>query len=234
MALAAASESSHRRTFAVLKAGLSATQGGLPLASAEGVIATAVPELDHLLGGGFPSGIVATLEGEAGRWSLAARLVARITRRSLVAVLDDGTLYPPSLVAAGARLERILVVPAKTALGVARAVDILLRSRICRLILMPAITLRDSMWARLAKLAHRSGVLLIVIAGRAGSSLTAVAGLRLHCALERIVVHGTRGLWGTLAGFELSVGVRKHKHMVPGQTIRLQVGHRGMCDVALR
>jgi hypothetical protein len=233
MALAAASESS-RRTFAVLKASLSATEGGVPPASAEGTIATAVPELDHLLGGGFPSGIVATLEGEAGRWSLAARLVARITRRSLVAILDDGTLYPPSLVAAGARLERILIVPAKTALGVARAVDILLRSRICRLILMPAAALRDSMWARLAKLAHRSGVLLIVMAGRAGNSLTAVAGLRLHCELERIVVHGTRGLWGTLAGFELCVGVRKHRHMVSGQTIRLRVGHRGMCDVALR
>jgi hypothetical protein len=225
-------ELSRRGAFEALKAELSAKRG-LALPSAEGLIATAIPELDRLLGGGFPPGIVATLEGETGRWSLAARLIARMTRRGLAAILDDGTLYPPSLARAGARLERILVVPARTPLGAARAADILLRSRICRLILMPAVALRDSMWARLAKLAHHSGTLLIVMTLRASAALAAAAGVRLHCALERAVVSGTRGLWGTLKGFELCVGVRKHRRAPCGHTTHIRVAHEGMGSAAL-
>jgi hypothetical protein len=221
------------RAFEVLKTRLAA-KGQLPSQPAEGIVATAIPELDRLLDGGFPSGIVATLEGTTGRWSLAAGLVARMTRRSLVAILDDGGLYPPDLAEAGACLERVLVVPARKALAIARAVDILLRSRICRLILMPAIALSDSVWTRLAKLAHRSGVLLIVMAAQAGAALGAAAGLRLNCALKRIFIDGKHGLWGAFVGFELCVDVRKHKHMAPGRKTHLRVGCEGMRDVALR
>jgi len=182
----------------------------------EGTVATTIPELDRLLAGGFPSGSVATLEGATGRWSVAAGLVAAMTRKGLVAILDDGALYPPSLSEAGACLERVLIVPVRKALEVARAADILLRSRICRLVLMPGIALRDSIWARLATLAHRNGVLLIVMATRAGAALSAAAELRLHCALKRIIMRGTHGLWGSFAGFELCINLRKHKHVLPG------------------
>ncbi len=217
--------------FELLKARLSVSLPALP---AEGLIPTAIPELDRLLSGGFPAGIIATFEGETGRWSLAASLVARMTRRNLVAILDDGALYPPALAEAGACLERVLVVPARKALAMARAADILLRSRICRLVLMPGVALRDAVWARLAKLAHRSGVLLIVIAGCAGDSLSAAAGVRLHCTLQRILMNGKRGLWGTVAGFELCIDVRKHRHMVAGRTARVRVKHEEMRDAALR
>jgi hypothetical protein len=211
-----------RRSFELLKARLSAKPAPLTI---DGVIPTAIPGLDHLLGGGFPAGVVATLEGETGRWSLAAGLVAGMTRRSLVAILDDGGLYPPALAEAGASLERVLIVPARRALEMARAADILLRSRICRLVLMPAVALRDVVWKRLAKLAHHSGVLLLVVVARAGAALSAAASVRLHCALERILMHGQRGLWGTVAGFELAVNVRKHRHIAAGRTARVQVGH---------
>jgi hypothetical protein len=204
-----------RAAFEALKAELSA-KASLPALPIEGTVATAIPELDRLLAGGLPSGSIATLEGATGRWSVAAGLVAAMTRKGLVAILDDGALYPPSLAAAGACLERVLIVPVRQALEVARAADILLRSRICRLILMPAIALRDSIWTRLATLAHRNGVLLVVMTARAGAALSAVAELRLHCALERIIMRGTHGLWGSFAGFELSVGLRKHKHLLPG------------------
>ncbi len=220
-----------RRGFELLKARLSANSSALPV---EALVPTAIPELDRLLGGGFPPGIVATLEGETGGWSLAAGVVARMTRRGLVAILDDGALYPPGLVEAGAALERILVVPARKALAMARAADILLRSRICRLVLMPAVALRDAVWERLAKLAHRSGVLLIVVAARAGAALSAVAGVRLHCALERILTNGEDGLWGTIAGFELCINVRKHKHMRAGCSARVRVEREEMHDAALR
>ncbi|MGA9944837.1 MAG: hypothetical protein WBP75_07345 [Candidatus Cybelea sp.] len=217
-----------REAFELLKAGLSAKPPALPV---EGILPSAIPELDCLLGGGFPAGVVATLEG--GGWSLAAGLVARVTRRSLVAILDDGSLYPPALAEAGVCLERVLVVPARKALATARAADILLRSRICRVVLMPAVTLRDVVWERLAKLAHRSGVILIVPAAHADAALSVVAGVRLHCERERILMHGQRGLWGAIVGFELCIDVRKHKQMAAGRTVRVRVEREGTCDAAL-
>ncbi len=224
-------ERAKRVEFELLKARLNARPATLPV---EPLLPTAIPELDLLIGGGFPSGAVATLEGQTGRWSLAAGLVARVTRRNLVAILDDGALYPPALVDAGASLERVLIVPARKALAMARAVDILLRSRICRLVLMPGVALRDAVWVRLAKLAHRSGVLLLVVAARAGAALSAAAEMRLHCTLERVLTNGQRGLWGTIAGFELRVDVRKHKHMAAGRAARMRVEREEMRDAALR
>jgi hypothetical protein len=154
-------ESNDRKAaFERLRAELSVRRSAVPI---ESLLPTAIPELDRLLSGGFPAGTVATLEGEAGCWSLAAGLVAQFTRRGLVAILDDGGLYPPALAEAGVPLERVMVVPARTALAMARAADILLRSRICRLVLMPAVTLRDAVWERLAKLAHRSSELCIAV-----------------------------------------------------------------------
>ena len=208
------------RAFQRLKERLNAKPAAIPV---ERLVPTGIPEIDCLLDGGFSAGTVATLEGETGRWSLAAGLVARMTRRSLVAVLDDGGLYPPALAEAGAALERVLVVPARKALAMARAADILLRSRICRLVLMPFVILRDAVWERLAKLAHRSGVLLIVIAAQAGAALSAAAAVRLQCTLERIHMLGRHGIWGAVDGFELRVGVRKHKHMAAGRSTRVTV-----------
>jgi hypothetical protein len=212
-----------RRAFELLKAGLSAK----PTLPVESLLPTAIPQLDRLLGGGFPAGAVATLEGETGRWSLAAGLVTQFASQSLVAILDDGALYPPALAEAGACLERVLIVPARKALAMARAADILLRSRICRLVIMPAVALRDAVWERLAKLAHRSGTLLIVVATRAGAALSAVAEVRLHCTLERALVHG-RGLWATVDGFELGVGLRKHKHLAAGAYTSVTVTHAAL------
>lgn len=241
MAAAAAIESCHselcgvgsepkRERFELLKARLSAIPPPIP---AEGRISTAIPELDRLLEGGFPAGGVATLEGATGGWSLAAGIVARSTRRGLVAILDDGSLYPPALAEAGASLERVLVVPARKALPAARAADILLRARICRLILMPAFAVRDAVWERLAKLAHRGGALLIVVAAHAGVALGAAAGVRLHCSLERTIMRGRSGLWGSIDGFELAVDVRKDRWKTPGRVAHVRV-EREECDAALR
>lgn len=183
------------------------------------VLASAIPGLDHLLGGGFPTGSVVTLEGlglSAGRWSVVARLLAQVTGRGLAAVIDDGALYPPSLAAAGVRLERLLVVPAQTALRIARAADILLRSRICRIVVMPLATLRAAVWARLAGLAHRMDALLVVVSAGAAQELPIATGLRLHCGLERAIVQGTRGLWCRFDGYDLRAELRKHRRSAPG------------------
>lgn len=195
--------------FAALKAELAAAAAAPP--AAQMLIPTALPALDRLLGGGFPRGALVALEGDAGRWSIAARLAAEVTRRALIAIVDDGALYPPGLVRAGTRLDRVLIAPASTPLGIARAADILLRSRACRLVVVSAPNLRPAVWSRLATLAHRSGVLLLVIAERAAPALAGAAALRLECTLERLLLHGSRGLWCTLAGFDLRAHVRKHQ-----------------------
>lgn len=228
--LGAVGAESRRERFELLKARLNAAPAVLP---AGGFISTAVPELDRLLEGGFPLGGVATLEGVSGAWSLAAGILASTTRRGLVAILDDGGLYPPALVEAGVSLERVLVIPAGKALAAARAADILLRARICRLILMPAVAVRGAVWERLATLAYRSGALLIVVVAHAGAALSAAAVVRLHCTLERILMRGRSGLWGSIDGFELSVDVRKYRCKSAGRTTRVRVD-REERDAALR
>lgn len=243
-----------RAAFTALKAELSGAARGGVRPALEDLISTAVPELDRVLGGGFPRGLLATLEGSAGRWSIAARLAALVTQRALAAVIDDGGLYPPDLARAGARLDRVPIVPARTPLGIARAADLLLRSRACRLIVMPAAPLRPAVWNRLATLAHRTSTLLVVVLGaadRAGAHgpLVAAAGLRLHCTRERLIVAGSRGLWCSFAGYDVRAEVRKHKSSTLGASARVRavdpldgvalrerpVPHReGLLHVALR
>jgi hypothetical protein len=215
---------SRREAFATLKAGLSAAALGTPRVAVENLVSSALPELDRLLGGGFPHGSLVALEGNAGCWSIAAHLVARVTRRALVAIIDDGGLYPPSLAQTGTRLDRVLIVPARSPLGVARAADILLRSRACRLVLMTAPVLRAAVWARLAVLARRTGVLLIAIAGGAVSApLAAAAGLRLRCTRERVIVAGLHGLWGTIAGYVVRAVLQTSKSRAPGAAVGLRI-----------
>jgi len=203
----------HRERFLELKRRLTSGQLGLrsPVEARESV---GVPALDRLLGGGFPSGALATLEGgpSSGRWSIAVRMLAQATRRGLAAVIDEGELYPPDLERAGVRLDRLLVVRARSPLALVRAADLLVRSRIARVIVMPAPVLRAALWMRLAGLAYRSGIVLLVIApAHAAPELTGAANLRLGCALDRVLLCGSRGVWCMLAGFDVRVEIRKYK-----------------------
>ncbi|MBV8490478.1 MAG: hypothetical protein JO199_08115 [Candidatus Eremiobacteraeota bacterium] len=212
---------SRREAFAALKTRLSAPLETTPITP---VVGTALPELDRVLGGGFPSGALVVLEGNAGCWSLATRVVARVTQRALAAVIDDGGLYPPSLAQTGTRLDRVLVVPARSPLGIARAADILVRSRACRLVLMTAPDVRAAVWTRLAASAQRAGVLLIVIAnGLAVAPLAAASSVRLLCTRERVIVAGFKGLWSTMAGYVVRAEVRKSRSHAPGATAGLRI-----------
>ena len=65
-----------REAFMALKAGLSGRPSLSPQ-PVEGAVPTSIPELDQMLAGGFPPGSVVTLEGTAGRWSVAAGLLLR-------------------------------------------------------------------------------------------------------------------------------------------------------------
>ena len=184
-----------------------------PRVAAEATFPSGLVELDTLLGGGFPSGALVTLEGAptSGRWSIAARLLAQATQRGLGAIIDDGCLYPPALSQAGVRLDRLLIVPGRTPLGTARAADILIRSQSIKVVAFAAPVLRAAIWSRLAGLAHRNGTVLLAIAASASSELSAATALRLECRVERVMLRGSRGLWCTFCGYDVRAGIKKYK-----------------------
>jgi hypothetical protein len=201
-----------RADFQELKARFQGAAGA-PRAGRQRLFPTAIPTIDAALGGGIPHGSLITLEGSAsaGCHSIAAALLAQATYHGLGAIIDDGELYPPGLEAAGVRLDRLLIVPAHTPLGIARAADLLLRSRAARVVVMAAVALRATVWTRLANLAHKAGVVLVVLASRVSAELSAVATLALSCSIRRVVMQGTQGLWGVFRGFEVHTELRKHK-----------------------
>jgi hypothetical protein len=188
---------------------------GQPAPARERVISTGLEAVDRLLGGGMPFGALLTLEGagSAGCRSVAATLLAAATRRGLGAIIDAGDLYPPDLEAAGVRLDRLLIVPARTPLGIARAADLLLRSRTAGVIVMAATALRAAVWMRLASLAHKAGAVLVVLAVRVSAELAAAAVVRVGCRIGAPCVAGTHGIWGTFTGFDVRAEVRKNKRV---------------------
>ncbi|HEY1429341.1 MAG TPA: hypothetical protein VGF18_07190, partial [Candidatus Tumulicola sp.] len=207
--------------FSALKSSLKGRDSA-PATRVTDITPTAIAALDRALGGGLPGSGLIALEGRSGRWSILARTLASVTRRALAAVIDDGGLYPPDLVRAGVRLDRVMIVQAATPKGVARAADILIRSRACRLVLMGGPALRAAVWMRLAAVAHRAGVLLVAIVERAGVALAAAASMRLRCELERVVMHGSRGPWCTVAGYDVRASIGKDKRAISGAWARVR------------
>jgi hypothetical protein len=195
----------------------------------ERLLSTGFPELDRALGGGFPRGAIGTLEGaiSSGRMAIAAGLLAVATSRGLAAVVDDGSLYPPTLAAAGVRLDRLLVVAAATTLGIARAADILLRSRAFEVIVAPGAALKATVWSRLAGLAQKADALLVTLGPEARSELGYFASARVGCAIERVLWCNESGPFCELAGYDISARVLKHRRAAPGAIARLRVLSNG-------
>lgn len=81
-------------------------------------LATGWPEVDALLGGGFPRRGVTEVIGAAacGKTSLVAHLLAPLTRSGALAAWIDATAeaYPPAFAAAGVDLARLLFVRSGT------------------------------------------------------------------------------------------------------------------------
>jgi hypothetical protein len=186
----------------------------------EALVRTGLADLDTALGGGFPRGTIATLEGapSSGRSTLAARLLAAATRRGLGALIGVD-LFPPSLAAAGVRLERLLVVPAVEPAAAARAADIVVRSGAFTVVVLPTLPSGrgsgSAAWSRLASLTHRANALLVAVGDEASTELCYVASVRLQTTLERVRWNGPPGHLSELAGFDLRAIVRKHKRAAP-------------------
>jgi hypothetical protein len=187
----------------------------------EAQIRTGIPELDRILGGGFPRGTIAALEGapSSGRSALAARLLAAATGRGLGALIGT-ELFPPALAAAAVRLERLLWVPVDDPKATARAADIVLRSGAFGVVVIPALPsgpgTSSATWTRLASLAHRAGALLVALGVEVSTELRYFASVRVETAIERVRWNGTDGLLCELAGYDVRATVLKHKRAAPG------------------
>ncbi len=192
-------------------------------------IRSSFPELDAALGGGFPRGIIATLEGPpgSGRSAVAARLLARATiGGGLGALIEtpagpEGVLYAPARAEAGDDLERLHVIRVDDAAGVARATDIVLRAAAFGVVVIPAVALAAAAWTRLAGLAHHANALLLALGAGASDELRYFASLRVRLAPARVHWTGRSGLFCALAGNEVEATVLKHKRAAPGKHARI-------------
>jgi hypothetical protein len=211
----------------------------------ETLVRTGFSELDAALGGGFPRGTLATLEGPAGsgRSAIASRLLARATAGGGLGALiespnaEEGALYPPALAAAGVDLRRLLVVPANDSKAVARAADILLRAAAFGVVVIPAIALRAAAWTRLASLTHRAGTLLVALGIEASDELRYFASLRIRLRPESVRWAGISGPFCALAAAGAEATVLKHKRAAPGgraHLARATFESEGPAFVALR
>ena len=215
-----------REAFAELRAALDirhreTTAAAFTLA-AESVLATGLGPLDRMLGGGFPRGAIATLEGppSSGRTTIAAGLLVQATRNGMGALVHVDPLYPPSLAAAGVDLSRLVIVPAAEAVAAARAADILVRSGAFGVVLLPTIGptrgINAATWTRLAGLAHRTNTALVALGNEASSELRFFASLRVETRIVRVRWNGANGIYAELAGYDIEATVRKHKRAAPG------------------
>lgn len=196
------------------------TQAAFTLAD-DAVLRSGIIDFDRVLGGGLPRGTIATFEGapSSGRMVLAARLLAAATVGGLGAIVGTSA-FPPALAAAGVRLERLLVISAPDPVGAARAADILLRSGVFTVVVIPALpsgrATGSATWTRLASLAHRANAVLIAVGVEASSELRYFASVRVETTIERVRWNGPPGHFGTLAGYDVRATVRKHKRAAPG------------------
>ena len=182
--------------------------------------------LDRALGGGLARGTIAVFEGvgSSGRTAVAARLLAAQTRRGLAAAIDDGSLYPPGLAAAGVELGRLLVMPASDPIGIVRAADILLRSQAFGMTLMPIVGVQGKLWARLASLTHHAGALLLALGDQSTMELGYFASLRVRFHIENVHWTDRFGPFAQLAGYEIHADVIKNKRAAPGTAADISVG----------
>lgn len=204
-----------------------------PAQGGAGLLATGHPEIDDLLGGGFPRGRLCEVvsHGSAGATSLAQRLLAGVTREEhLAAWVDVADAFDPaSAVALGVELRRVLWVRPPDLAAALAATEMLLGTGGFALVLLDAArTGRQDpgagkgrrmlsgthTWLRLARAATRSQTALVVLpgatAGAAGLA-GAAAGMRLDLSPVRAVWEGAPGAPPLLEGLVTRIEVARHR-----------------------
>jgi len=225
---------------------------GPALAPLERVVSTGFTELDAILGpGGLPrnAGVALRGDGSSGRTTLALRTVAEAQAAgSVVAWVDlSRTFDPVEAVARGVRLEWLVVVTPESldealaiggALLTSRSVDLLLVDLPGRLARTDRASKVADRLHRLAALARRSDVLLILLepSGRGDPNglTTAIAeatGLRLE-----LTRRGWIRLGRDVVGQQTEALVARNRFGPPGgrATLRILYADGGERDACLR
>jgi hypothetical protein len=195
-------------------------------APSQSALASGVPALDRLLGGGFPGGRLSEVAGppSSGRTSLALALLARATRAGeLCALVDAADAFDPaSADAAGADLERILWVRAPRLREALRATERLLDARGFALVLLDLavaeLRIAPAAGPRLARLAAGTGTALVAL------SLTRCFGTSAEVALELTATcarfEGTPAL---LEELEIEVALVRHRTAPASRTASVRL-----------
>src|SRR5262245_61627728 len=164
-------------------------RGGDPGEPAGAALATGIPALDLLLGGGLARGRLSEIHGpvSSGRTSVALALLARASEAGEVVAVVDGAdaFHPASARSAGVRLDRVLWARPPGVAEAVRASERLLQARGFAAVLLDA-SMRDAewqalpaaVWQRLTRAAAAGGTALVVVARRR------VTGTHADLALE--------------------------------------------------
>lgn len=173
-----------------------------------------IPEIDRLLGGGFPRGGLSEIAGptSSGRTSLALALLARTTRAGEVAAVVDGAdaFDPASAEAAGVDLERVLWVRAPGPRKALRSTERLLKAHGFALVLFDRAgadpRVAPASWPRLARAAAGTGTALVVLSACRGAGTS--AALSLEMRPNRAHFTGAPAL---LEGLEIEAALVRHR-----------------------
>jgi RecA/RadA recombinase len=180
---------------------------------ASSIIATGIPALDQLLGGGWPKGRLSELVG-AGAGSGSAHVIHALLHRvaasgQFLALIDGMDSFDVDAVEAGV-LARLLWVRCTKADEAIKAADILLRDRnfpfvIVDLKLSPVAQLRkiqSSVWHRFRRLQEQNGTTLLVVTP---TQLVVGAHCRVRMESKLGIEAMTRPPAGVLTGLQFEL-----------------------------
>jgi hypothetical protein len=195
-------------------------------------LTTEIPELDALLGGGFPMGVVVELARgklSAGT-AVALRLIERLTSLGhLVALCDGANAFDGETAArAGVDLDRLFLAQPATLHDALRATYALVTSGGFPLVVLDLGSLADrerppvgSTWMRLARSAELSHVGLLIL-GSERCSPGSFAGICLSPEGVRPQFSG-RGRHRVFKGVELTLSLTRNKLGIPPGRARLML-----------
>jgi len=190
-------------------------------------LATGIPEIDRLLGGGFPRGRLSEIAGAAssGRTSLALALLAGSTGAGEVAAVVDcaDAFDPGSAQSAGVLLDRVLWSCTPRTPQALRFAERLLEAHGFALVLLdlaiPDLRSVPATALRLARRAESTGTALVVLTRTRALGTAAEVAIELAPARTRFT--GTPAL---LEGLDVQVSLVRHRN-TPGPrhaTVRLR------------
>jgi hypothetical protein len=195
-------------------------RGGEP-GEARVELATGIPALDAMLGGGLARGRLCELHGplSSGRTSLALALLARATAAGEVVAIVDAAdaFHPASASAAGMQLDRVLWVRPPGIAEAVRAGERLLQARGFAAVLIDASmcdaewrALPEAVWQRLTRAAAAGGTALIVVSVRRVAGAHADFALGLEPIAARF--SGTPSLF---EGLEIEAAITRQRRGAP-------------------